>query len=169
MSFEILSAFSYHTDYARKQYGCDLKELWRSFRSRIWTVDSIDVRSSQHTLVTFSLKILSPQELARVNQDTRLDNRILDLRTPTSQAIYRLEAGVCRLFRDHLTKLGFVEIHTPKIISAASEGGANVFEVTYFKVCCASSRWLLLFYLKGIMALKLAANRCVLRVAFVKL
>ncbi|XP_019881113.1 aspartate--tRNA ligase, cytoplasmic [Aethina tumida] len=69
----------------------------------------------------------------RVNQDTRLDNRILDLRTPTNQAIFRLEAGVCRLFRDTLTKRGFVEIHTPKIIPAASEGGANVFTVSYFK------------------------------------
>ena len=28
---------------------------------------------------------------------------------------------------------GFIEIHTPKIIGAASEGGANVFEVSYFK------------------------------------
>lgn len=69
----------------------------------------------------------------RVNQDTRLDNRVLDLRTPANQAIFRLEAGVCRLFRDILTKKGFVEIHTPKIISAASEGGANVFTVSYFK------------------------------------
>ena len=32
-------------------------------------------------------------------QDTRLDNRVLDLRTPTNQAIFRLEAGVCQLFR----------------------------------------------------------------------
>jgi aspartyl-tRNA synthetase len=69
----------------------------------------------------------------RVNQDTRLDNRILDLRTAANQAIFRLEAGVCDLFRKSLSSRGFVEIHTPKIISAASEGGANVFEVTYFK------------------------------------
>lgn len=69
----------------------------------------------------------------RVNQDTRLDNRVLDLRTPANQAIFRLEAGVCKLFRDILTRKGFVEIHTPKIISAASEGGANVFTVSYFK------------------------------------
>jgi len=68
-----------------------------------------------------------------VNQDTRLDNRVIDLRTPTSQAIFRLEAGATRLFRDSLSGRGFVEIHTPKIISAASEGGANVFEVSYFK------------------------------------
>ncbi|XP_063986010.1 aspartate--tRNA ligase, cytoplasmic isoform X2 [Diachasmimorpha longicaudata] len=69
----------------------------------------------------------------KVNQDTRLDNRILDLRTPANQAIFRVEAGVCKLFRDILTNKGFVEIHTPKIISAASEGGANVFTVSYFK------------------------------------
>lgn len=69
----------------------------------------------------------------RVNQDTRLDNRVLDLRTPANQAIFRLEAGVCKLFRDILTERGFTEIHTPKIISAASEGGANVFTVSYFK------------------------------------
>ena len=47
--------------------------------------------------------------------------------------MFRLEAGVCALFRDTLTKAGFVEIHTPKIISAASEGGANVFKMNYFK------------------------------------
>lgn len=40
----------------------------------------------------------------RVNQDTRLDNRVLDLRTPANQAIFRLEAGVCKLFRDILTE-----------------------------------------------------------------
>ena len=39
----------------------------------------------------------------------------------TNQAIFRLEAGICRLFRDHLTSEGFVEIHTPKIISGEME------------------------------------------------
>ncbi|XP_071942284.1 aspartate--tRNA ligase, cytoplasmic-like [Antedon mediterranea] len=68
-----------------------------------------------------------------VNQDTRLDNRIIDLRTTTNQAIFRIEGGVCELFREALRAEGFTEIHTPKIISAASEGGANVFQVSYFK------------------------------------
>uniref|UniRef100_A0AC11BJW8 Aspartyl-tRNA synthetase 1 n=1 Tax=Ovis aries TaxID=9940 RepID=A0AC11BJW8_SHEEP len=70
---------------------------------------------------------------ATVNQDTRLDNRVIDLRTSTSQAIFRLQSGICHLFRETLTNKGFVEIQTPKIISAASEGGANVFTVSYFK------------------------------------
>jgi len=72
-------------------------------------------------------------ELASVHQDTRLDNRIIDLRTCTNQALFRIQGGVCKLFREHLDGLGFYEIHTPKIISAASEGGANVFKVSYFK------------------------------------
>lgn len=71
--------------------------------------------------------------LSTVNQDVRLDNRILDLRTSTNQAIFKLEAGVVHVYRRSLERRGFVEIHTPKIIPAASEGGANVFEVSYFK------------------------------------
>ena len=51
-----------------------------------------------------------------VHQDVRLDNRILDLRTTANQAIFRLEAGVCKLFREFLDGKGFVEIHTPKMI-----------------------------------------------------
>uniref|UniRef100_A0A7M4EAG9 Aspartate--tRNA ligase, cytoplasmic n=1 Tax=Crocodylus porosus TaxID=8502 RepID=A0A7M4EAG9_CROPO len=70
---------------------------------------------------------------ATVNQDTRLDNRVIDLRTSTSQAVFRLQSGICQLFRETLIRKGFVEIQTPKIISAASEGGANVFTVSYFK------------------------------------
>ncbi|CAF1458464.1 unnamed protein product [Rotaria sordida] len=72
-------------------------------------------------------------QVPHVLQDTRLDNRVIDLRTPANQAIYRVEAGVCKLFRDTLDAKGFVEIHTPKIISAASEGGSGVFQVSYFK------------------------------------
>ncbi|KAF1761185.1 hypothetical protein GCK72_009439 [Caenorhabditis remanei] len=72
-------------------------------------------------------------QLAVVNLDTRLDNRVLDLRTTTSHAIFRIQAGVCNQFRNILDARGFIEIMAPKIISAPSEGGANVFEVSYFK------------------------------------
>ena len=68
-----------------------------------------------------------------VNLDTRLNNRIVDLRTTTNHAIFRIQAGVCKLFREYLDNLNFIEIHTPKLLGAASEGGANVFRVTYFK------------------------------------
>ena len=71
--------------------------------------------------------------LPGVNLDTRLDARVIDLRTPTNQAIFKIQSGVCQLFREFLIKKGFTEIHTPKIIGAASEGGSNVFEINYFK------------------------------------
>lgn len=68
-----------------------------------------------------------------VNLDTRLDSRVIDLRTPTNQAIFKLQAAICKLFREFLDSKGFTEIHTPKIIAAPSEGGSNVFEISYFK------------------------------------
>ncbi|KAI9352049.1 hypothetical protein BDR26DRAFT_850264 [Obelidium mucronatum] len=70
--------------------------------------------------------------LVKVNMDTRLDNRVIDLRTTTSQAIFRMQSGVCQLFREFLNTKGFIEIHTPKMIDAISEGGANVFKLQYF-------------------------------------
>ena len=71
-------------------------------------------------------------EFSRVSQKLRLDNRFIDLRTVANHAIFRLQAGVGRLFRDFLSSQQFVEIHSPKLISAASEGGANVFKLEYF-------------------------------------
>ena len=68
-----------------------------------------------------------------VNQKTRLDNRVLDLRTTTNQAIFRIQSKICQFFRDFLINNNFQEIHTPKLIGTASEGGANVFEVKYFE------------------------------------
>ncbi|CAH4036814.1 unnamed protein product [Pieris brassicae] len=113
--------------------SCTIKD-YELFASEIWIVSAAKTQLPLQVEDAARPETDDPEALKiRVNQDTRLDNRILDLRTPANQAIFRLEAGVCRLFRDILTKKGFVEIHTPKIISAASEGGANVFTVSYFK------------------------------------
>lgn len=79
--------------------------------------------------------------LAKVEQNVRLDNRALDLRTPASQAIFRVQSAVCQLFRNTMLSLGFQEIHTPKLISGASEGGAAVFAADYMgrPACLAQS------------------------------
>ncbi|RHY30873.1 hypothetical protein DYB32_003952, partial [Aphanomyces invadans] len=57
---------------------------------------------------------------------------LLDLRTPANQAIMRIQSGVGQLFREFLYSKGFVEIHTPKLLGGASEGGANCFSFGYF-------------------------------------
>ncbi|XP_048779800.2 aspartate--tRNA ligase, cytoplasmic-like [Ostrea edulis] len=98
---------------------------------QVWTVSSAEPQLP--LLIEDASRAETDTSLAKVNQDTRLDHRILDLRTTTNQAIFRITAGVCRFFREHLDSQGFIEIHLPKIISAASEGGANVFTVSYFK------------------------------------
>ena len=43
-----------------------------------------------------------------------------------------MQHGVCQLFRQFLLSQGFTEIHTPKLVGTASEGGADVFAVEYF-------------------------------------
>ncbi|THV07279.1 Aminoacyl-tRNA synthetase [Dendrothele bispora CBS 962.96] len=63
---------------------------------------------------------------------TKLDNRIIDLRTPSSQALFRLNSALCSLFRSFLIERGFIEIHTPKLQGGATESGASVFTVEYF-------------------------------------
>mmetsp|Transcript_2371 Transcript_2371/g.1703 ORF Transcript_2371/g.1703 Transcript_2371/m.1703 type:complete len:601 (+) Transcript_2371:25-1827(+) len=79
--------------------------------------------------------------LPTVLQDTSLNFRWVDTRTPANQAIFRIQSGVCHLFREFLNSRGFVEIHTPKLIGGASEGGANVFRLEYFgqPACLAQS------------------------------
>lgn len=76
-----------------------------------------------------------------VSQDNCLTYRWIDTRTPANQAIFRIQSGVCQLFREFLLGQNFVEIHTPKLIGGASEGGSNVFTFKYFDqpACLAQS------------------------------
>lgn len=62
----------------------------------------------------------------------RLQDRILDLRHPSNQALFRIRATVTRVFRQALEEQGFLEIQTPKLQPAATESGAEVFKVNYF-------------------------------------
>lgn len=81
------------------------------------------------------------EKLAVVKQDTRLNNRVIDLRVVTNQAIFRLQSAVCQIYREFLLSRDFVEIHSPKMIGGTSEGGANVFRFKYFDrdACLAQS------------------------------
>jgi nondiscriminating aspartyl-tRNA synthetase len=82
------------------------------------------------------------EAMSTVSQDVRLDNRFMDLRTPANQAIFKVQSAVCQLFREILLSESFQEIHTPKLIAGASEGGANVFTLDYMGLmpaCLAQS------------------------------
>lgn len=62
----------------------------------------------------------------------RMSSRILDLRHPSNQVLFRVRSLVARKFRETMDSKGFVEINTPKLQPAATESGAAVFKVNYF-------------------------------------
>jgi nondiscriminating aspartyl-tRNA synthetase len=65
--------------------------------------------------------------------DTRLDNRVLDLRKPEHQAIFTIRNEILGAADDYLRSQGFLEVHTPKIIGSSSEGGTDMFRLRYFE------------------------------------
>lgn len=64
--------------------------------------------------------------------DTRLNYRFLDLRSEKNILMFKVQTCMINAMREFVIKNNFTEIHTPKIISAASESGSEVFEVNYF-------------------------------------
>ena len=66
------------------------------------------------------------------NIDTRLDYRWIDLRSEKNLLMFRVQTAFVAAMRKFLVERDFIEIHTPKLIGAASESGADVFELKYF-------------------------------------
>jgi len=94
-------------------------------------------------IIPSELKILNlaetPLPLEVVTQKTpadlptRLNSRFMDLRKPEIAAIFRIKDMVVTAAREYWDKNKYIEIHSPKLMSAPSESGSNVFEVKYFK------------------------------------
>jgi len=64
--------------------------------------------------------------------DVRLDARVLDLSRQENRAIFRVQHVALEATRRFLSKSGFIEVHTPRIIASATEGGAALFPVNYY-------------------------------------
>ena len=64
--------------------------------------------------------------------DTRLNYRFLDLRSEKNLLLFQVQTCLVNAMREFCIKENFLEIHTPKLIGAASESGSDVFEVGYF-------------------------------------
>ncbi|MBO5412046.1 MAG: aspartate--tRNA(Asn) ligase [Clostridia bacterium] len=98
--------------------------------------------SKRYELQIHNIELLShPAEIPpvvitkkQVNCDlsTKLDFRPVTLRNPKERAIFKLQEGIQRGFREYLTQQNFTEIHSPKINFAGAEGGTNVFKLDYF-------------------------------------
>jgi aspartyl-tRNA synthetase len=66
------------------------------------------------------------------NIETRLDARALDLSLEQNAAAFKIQHQALVAIRDYLFDKGFLEVHTPRIIASATEGGAELFPVNYF-------------------------------------
>ncbi len=65
--------------------------------------------------------------------DVRLDARALDLCREENAAIFKIQHTAVEALRKFLFERKFIEIHTPRIIASATEGGAALFPVEYFE------------------------------------
>ncbi|KAK6945664.1 Aminoacyl-tRNA synthetase, class II (D/K/N) [Dillenia turbinata] len=91
----------------------------------------INIEDAARSEVEIEKALQAGEQLVRVNQDTRLNYRVLDMRTPANQGIFRVQCQVENVFRQFLLSEGFVGIHTPKLMAGSSEGGAAVFKLDY--------------------------------------
>ena len=93
--------------------------------------DSLETPGSPRTLHSSDAGS-SAQGPPVITARTRLRNRLVDLRTPTTQSIFRVQSTVCAAFRGFLDTHDFLEIHSPKLQGGASESGSSVFQLGYF-------------------------------------
>ena len=67
------------------------------------------------------------------DQDFRLDWRYLDLRRDVNRLIFEVQTTAEQAMRDYWLERNFIEIHSPKIMGAPSESGAELFSLPYFE------------------------------------
>jgi nondiscriminating aspartyl-tRNA synthetase len=91
-------------------------------------IDTLDIVSRP----VENLPVVINKKKLDISLDTNLSYRPISLRNPNERAIFKLQEGIARGFREYLQKNGFTEIRTPKIVFAGAEGGANIFKLDYF-------------------------------------
>ncbi len=75
---------------------------------------------------------LEPSGKTPAEVDTRFEWRFLDLRSDKHRMIFKVQTAFERYAREYFIENGFIEIHSPKLIGAPSESGAEVFSLPYF-------------------------------------
>lgn len=97
--------------------------------------DEIKIESIADALPIMRKEIPATKKKKAVERssiDQRIDYRWIDLRTDENQLMFKVQTVMVNAMRQFLLDHSFIEIHTPKLIGAASESGSEVFEVKYF-------------------------------------
>jgi nondiscriminating aspartyl-tRNA synthetase len=114
-----------------RQSAVSVTGIVQRSRSKNYPVEINANRIKLFSLAKHPLPI-DPTGRVKASLDARLDARALDLRNPSVAAIFKLRHHVLQCIRSTLVSRGFIEVNTPKIIGSASEGGANLFKLSYF-------------------------------------
>lgn len=97
---------------------------------------------SGYEIIPISLNILNKSDVPLpmdttgkidAELDTRLDSRYLDLRRIRTLTIFKIRSIILDIIRNYFKNLKFIETTTPKIVAAATEGGTELFPITYFE------------------------------------
>ncbi len=91
------------------------------------TPESVEVLSAADTELP-----LDPTGKVDAELPTRLDNRTLDLRRDAGQAVFEIRSEMLRAIREAFRSVDATEITTPKIVATGTEGGTELFPITYF-------------------------------------
>ena len=76
---------------------------------------------------------LDTTEKVEAEMDTRLDARFMDLRKHDVSAIFKIKNEMLHTVRNYFYDNDFTEITTPKLVASATEGGTELFPITYFE------------------------------------
>ena len=79
-----------------------------------------------------TVPVVINQKQVNTSLENLLNYRPITLRNEKERAVFRIQAVICEAFRAFLISEKFTEIHTPKIVAAGAEGGANIFKLPYF-------------------------------------
>jgi len=90
--------------------------------------EKIEVLAEAEQPIPIDVSDFSKTELPK-----RLDYRFLDMHRRRTQAVFKIQNEISNAFRIHFYDKGFIEMQPPCVISAASEGGTDLFEVKYFE------------------------------------
>jgi len=66
------------------------------------------------------------------SEELQLDWRSISLRSDKNQLMMRVQTTLEEAMRDFWSTEGFIEIHSPKLMGAASESGSELFSLDYF-------------------------------------
>jgi aspartyl-tRNA synthetase len=99
------------------------------------TLHDIEVEASDLDIINKAekLPIQVVDKGITTSLDLRLDYRFLDFHKSRTQAIFKIQNEIAHAFREYFYKKGYIEMQPPCVISAASEGGTDLFPVQYFE------------------------------------